>query len=141
VIAIFLSTVHPSKEALMEQMASRMHCPESTHLRIRAFLASAATSLSSATPGHAVGLRTEVIMDSRSALKAGLARRIREIRRETFGEDIDALAEGLEIPPRTWLNYEAGCTIPGEFLLTVIALTGAHPTWLLTGQGEKYTVR
>jgi hypothetical protein len=103
-------------------------------------LAAAAASPSEAAPGDAVELRTEVIMDSRNALKAALARRIREIRQETFGEEIDALAKGLGIPSRTWLNYEAGCTIPGEFLLNFIALTKAHPTWLTTGQGEKYTV-
>jgi len=51
------------------------------------------------------------------------------------------LAEALDIPPQTWLNYEAGCTIPAEFLLNFIALTKAHPTWLQTGQGDKYTVR
>ena len=38
-----------------------------------------------------------------------LARRLREVRVDRFGEEgVDVLAGLLGIPPRTWLNYEAG---------------------------------
>jgi hypothetical protein len=68
-----------------------------------------------------------------------LARRVREIRRERFGAGGTAvLAVLLDLPVRTWENYEAGCTIPAQTLLRFIELTGAHPHWLLTGGGAKY---
>ena len=72
-------------------------------------------------------------------IKADLARRIREIREELYGEHGGPLlAEALQIPFRTWHNYEAGCTIPAQSILRFIEVTKAHPHWLLTGQGEKY---
>ena len=68
-----------------------------------------------------------------------LARRVREIRREWFGAGGTAvLAVLLDLPVRTWENYEAGCTIPAQTLLRFIELTGVHPHWLLTGGGDKY---
>jgi hypothetical protein len=76
------------------------------------------------------------------ALKYDLARRIREIRQELYGEHGGPLlAEELNIPFRTWHNYEAGCTIPAHSILRFIEVTDAHPHWLLTGEGEKYFVR
>jgi hypothetical protein len=49
---------------------------------------------------------------------ASLARRIGEIRREMFGEHGAPLVAGaLRIPTRTWLNYEAGVTIPAAVIL------------------------
>jgi hypothetical protein len=83
-------------------------------------------------------LQTEALMNSGSARRAALTRRICEIRQERFGEVVEPLAKALRIPPQTWRNYEAGCTIPAEVLLSFIALTKAHPTWLATGEGEKY---
>jgi hypothetical protein len=69
-----------------------------------------------------------------------LARRIREIREELYGEDgVPALAEALGIPARTWANYEGGVALPAPILLGVIEITGADPHWLLTGEGERYT--
>src|SRR5690348_9434436 len=68
-----------------------------------------------------------------------LARRVAEIRRETFGVDgIPRLAERLGLPAGTWRNYEAGVIIPASVLLEFIALTGASAGWLLTGQGDKF---
>jgi hypothetical protein len=49
------------------------------------------------------------------------------------------LAEALQIPFRTWYNYENGCTIPATAILRFIELTGTNPHWLLTGCGEKYS--
>ena len=75
-------------------------------------------------------------------IKADLARRVREIREELYGEHGGPLlAEALQIPFRTWHNYEAGCTIPAQSILRFIEVTEAHPHWLLTGQGEKYLPR
>ncbi len=72
-------------------------------------------------------------------LKGSLARRVREVREELYGEHGGPLiAEALHIPFRTWLNYESGCTIPAPSILRFIELTKASPRWLLTGQGEKY---
>ncbi len=68
----------------------------------------------------------------------GLARRIREIRVEQFGECGGALlAEILGLPERTWHNYESGVTIPALVMLRFIEATGADPRWLLTGQGKR----
>src|SRR5512144_430721 len=72
-------------------------------------------------------------------IKSDLTRRIREIREELYGEHGGPLlAEALRIPFRTWHNYEVGCTIPAQSILRFINITGAHPHWLLTGEGEKY---
>jgi hypothetical protein len=35
-------------------------------------------------------------------------------------------------------NYESGCTIPAHSILRFIKLTGVHPHWLLTGNGEQF---
>src|SRR3954451_23510233 len=68
-----------------------------------------------------------------------LAERIREVRLDLYGEHgSPMLAEGLGLPPRTWLNYEAGVTIPGLILLKFIRVTRVCPDWLLTGDGPKY---
>ena len=39
------------------------------------------------------------------------------------------------------MNYEAGCTIPAPVILQFIELTGAHPHWLLTGEGPRFLDR
>ena len=68
-----------------------------------------------------------------------LAHRVGVIRREMFGEHgALLLAEALQIPVRTWLNHEAGVTIPAPVILRFIDITGADPYWLLTGEGNKY---
>lgn len=74
-----------------------------------------------------------------NAVRSNLARRIREIREELYGEHGGPLlAEALDLPYRTWHNYESGCTIPAHSILRFIEVTEAHPHWLLTGEGEKY---
>jgi hypothetical protein len=66
-----------------------------------------------------------------------LARRVQQIRREFVGDDgILSLAEAMQLPARTWENYEAGVMIPAAVILDFIELTGAEPHWLLTGEGE-----
>ena len=68
-----------------------------------------------------------------------LARRLKEVRTDLFGEKGAAeLARAVEVPARTWYNYERGVTVPAEVLLRFIAVTGVEPQWLLDGLGEKY---
>jgi hypothetical protein len=68
-----------------------------------------------------------------------LSFRVREIRRETYGEDgSPSLSRALEIPAKTWEHYESGVTIPASVMLQFIEVTGAEPHWLLTGEGERY---
>ena len=68
-----------------------------------------------------------------------LARRLKEVRIERFGErGAPELAAALGVPLRTWYNYEIGMTVPAEVVLRFIELTGVEPAWLLHGQGERY---
>jgi hypothetical protein len=72
----------------------------------------------------------------------GLAERVREIREELYGEHGgQSLADSLEVPLRTWLNYESGVTMPAYVVLQLIVVVGVNPCWLLTGQGEMYDHR
>src|SRR4051794_35017214 len=72
-------------------------------------------------------------------VKASLSRRLREIRQDLFGEHGGPeLARRLNLPARTWYNYETGVTVPAEVLLAFIDQTGASPVWLLSGEGSKY---
>ncbi len=75
-------------------------------------------------------------------IRSDLARRVREIREELYGENGGPLlAAALRIPFCTWHHYESGCTIPAQSILRFIEVTDAHPHWLLTGEGEKYLSR
>jgi hypothetical protein len=72
-------------------------------------------------------------------VKASLSRRLRIIRQEIFGEHGGPeLARRLNLPARTWYNYETGVTVPAEVLLGFIEQTGANPMWLLNGEGSRY---
>lgn len=72
-------------------------------------------------------------------LKLAVAGRLRQVRMEMYGEHgAPMLATSLQLPFRTWLNYERGITIPGEILLQFIELTNTESTWLLRGVGERY---
>jgi hypothetical protein len=78
-------------------------------------------------------------MDRHRSHHVTLAARVREVRGELYGETgAPLLAEALELPACTWLNYEAGEVIPASVILRFIELTGANPHWLLTGCGERY---
>ena len=72
-------------------------------------------------------------------VKASLSRRLREIRQDLFGDHGGPeLARRLNLPARTWYNYETGVTVPAEVLLTFIDQTGANPVWLLSEEGPKF---
>jgi hypothetical protein len=73
---------------------------------------------------------------------AGLAPRLREIREDLYGEHGGQfLADALEIPLQTWLNYESGVVMPADIVLQLLVMACVNPNWLLTGQGEKYDQR
>jgi len=72
-------------------------------------------------------------------VKAQISGRLREVRNEIFGEHGGPeLARRLNLPARTWYNYETGVTVPAEVLLSFIDQTGTNPHWLLNGEGPKY---
>ncbi|WZO96151.1 S24 family peptidase [Isosphaeraceae bacterium EP7] len=72
-------------------------------------------------------------------VKASISRRLREIRQEMFGEHGGPeLARRLNLPARTWYNYETGVTVPAEVLLGFIEQTSTNPLWLLSGEGAKF---
>ncbi len=72
-------------------------------------------------------------------IKNGLSERLRLLRTEIYGERGGPdQARTLNIPVRTWYNYENGVTVPAEIILRVIELTSVEPIWLLHGEGPKY---
>ena len=73
-------------------------------------------------------------------LKAAMGHRLSEVRQEKYGPiGAPLLAMTLGMPAlRTWLNYEAGVTIPGEVLLRFVETARVDAHWLLTGEGPKY---
>src|SRR5262245_40244564 len=75
-------------------------------------------------------------------IRAALTERVREIRQELYGEHGGPLlAQTLRISYRTWHGYESGRTIPAQSILRLIEVTGVHPRWLLTGEGERFLSR
>ena len=61
------------------------------------------------------------------------------LRLELFGDrGGPEMARRLEIPVRTWYNYEGGVTVPAEVVLRIIELTSVEPVWLLHGNGPKF---
>ena len=68
-----------------------------------------------------------------------LAHRLLEVRLVMYGERGHLMADALNLPARTWANYESGVTIPGLVLLRFIEFTGVDPRWLLTGDGRMQT--
>ena len=75
-----------------------------------------------------------------SGRRDGIARRLREIRQELFGEmGGPELARRLGLPARTWYGYETGVTVPAEVLLAFLEMTGANPMYVLFGKEPKYT--
>ncbi len=68
-----------------------------------------------------------------------LADRLREIREDLVGESGgQLLADALDIPLQTWLNYESGVMVPVKVVLQVIVMARISHDWLLTGQGAKF---
>lgn len=77
--------------------------------------------------------------NSKSFVKTQISARLRRVRMELFGEHGGPeLARRLELPARTWYNYETGVTVPAEVMLSFIDQTGVNPAWLLTGEGFVY---
>ncbi len=73
-------------------------------------------------------------------LKQLISQRLREVRQERFGEHGGPeLARRLDLPARTWYNYETGVTVPAEVLLSFIDQTGTNPGWLFNGEGPKFS--
>ncbi len=71
--------------------------------------------------------------------KLALAERLSNLRLELFGErGGPEMARRLQIPVRTWYNYEGGVTVPAEVVLKIIELTSVEPVWLLHGKGPKF---
>ena len=74
-----------------------------------------------------------------SSFDDDLGPRLREVRREMFGEHGAPLMAGaLGLPVRTWLNYESGVAMPGTAVLAFLELTGVEACWLRKGTGDKY---
>lgn len=72
-------------------------------------------------------------------IKSRLSERLREVRVELFGDRGGSeMARQLNLPVRTWYNYESGVTVPAEVLLRFVELTSVEPMWLLHGRGPKY---
>lgn len=70
--------------------------------------------------------------------KMDLAQRLKQIRLELFGHrGGPELARRLNLPTRTWYNYEKGVTIPGEILLDFLLMTQVPLESLLTCIEEK----
>lgn len=77
--------------------------------------------------------------NTKSFVKTQISARLRRVRMELFGEHGGPeLARRLELPARTWYNYETGVTVPAEVMLSFIDQTGVNPAWLLTGDGYVY---
>lgn len=71
--------------------------------------------------------------------KRALAERLSQVRTELFGDrGGPELARRLNLPVRTWYNYESGVTVPAEVILRIIELTSVEPIWLLHGTGPKF---
>jgi hypothetical protein len=79
-------------------------------------------------------------MRESDADSSALARRLRNLRIDLFGEDgASILARRLRIPQRTLDRMEAGRPISGALILQLIEVTGVNPHWLLHGEGERFS--
>jgi hypothetical protein len=71
--------------------------------------------------------------------QVGLSDRLRVIREDLYGKHGGQfLADALELPLQTWLNYESDVTAPAEVVLKLIVLARVNANWLLAGHGEMY---
>ena len=68
-----------------------------------------------------------------------LAARLQAIRENLYGEHgAQFLADALDIPVKTWRNYETGVTVPAHVVLKLIDIARVNPHWLLTGHGDPH---
>jgi DNA-binding transcriptional regulator YiaG len=66
---------------------------------------------------------------------ASLARRIREVRTDLYGEfGIESFARALNLPVESWRNFEQGVTMPAEIMLKFLDITDTDPHWMLSGE-------
>ena len=80
--------------------------------------------------------------DSNRHNRPGLATRLREIRKDLYGEHgAQFLADALDVRVETWLNYETGVSVPAHVVLKLIDMALVNPHWLLTGQGDPHDYR
>jgi hypothetical protein len=71
-----------------------------------------------------------------------LGARLREVREDLHSEHgAQFMADDLNLPVRTWLNYEKGIVVPARVLLEVLVRGHVNPQWLLSGEGMKYDQR
>jgi hypothetical protein len=45
---------------------------------------------------------------------------------------VTSLADALDIPLQTWLNFEMGVTMPAHIMLEFLDITRTNPRWLLS---------
>ena len=63
--------------------------------------------------------------------RARLGSRLREIREDLYGEFGSLfLADALEIPVQSLLNYEAGVMAPAHIVLQLLVMARVNPEWL-----------
>ncbi len=94
-------------------------------------------SSSSPKPGIAAGPDRARRKNDASGVR--ISERIVEIRRDLFGEEgTPAIAEALQLPLQTWMNYEKGVIMSAPVMLYFLDLTSVEPHWLLTGRGPRY---
>jgi hypothetical protein len=78
-------------------------------------------------------------MDEQRQSHAALAQRVREVRRDLYGDSGGPiLAEEWDLPMGTRANYESGVVIPAPVILHFVEISGADPYWLLTGLGQRH---
>jgi hypothetical protein len=80
--------------------------------------------------------------DANRHKKRDLALRFREIRENLYGKyGGQFLADALDVRLETWLNYEAGVSMPAHVVLKLIDIARVNPHWLLTGNGDPHEDR
>jgi hypothetical protein len=135
----------PTRAAYSTPGATRTKTVKTTGPKVAAAKTSNSKSAPNSRPGEAVPKKAARRQSrsseggNRPVIRGELARRLREIRKEIFGEHGGPeLARRLDLPARTWYGYETGTSVPAELLLGFIEQTGANPMFVLTGKGPKY---
>jgi hypothetical protein len=140
--------VGPKSAAQPKVGATRKKVVKSTRAKPAATKAPNAKSLPRSCPGspatrkvvprHYTGSQD----GNRPVIRSEIARRLREIRQEIFGDKGGPeLARRLDLPVRTWYGYETGVTVPAEVLLGFIEQTGTNPMFVLAGERPNYQSR
>jgi repressor LexA len=73
-------------------------------------------------------------------MKNSIGDRLREAR-EMKGLEQSTLADKIDVATRTVQRWEKGEQVPDGMMITAIAkATGIQPSWLLTGEGEHFSI-